>query len=194
MRIPLYLAIAQWALLGALGALVIVLFRQLGKLMSSAAPADELGPPLGGLASPVTYARPGEDTARRLTPGDGQPALVAFVDPTCPSCERLVRTLDQLRAAGELAAARVLLLISDPASYLRISEAFSQTGLEVGRPADRAGLGFYRVSGTPLLVAIDGFGTVRAAGSVISAADVRRYLAACAGQVPEQAHAGSEGK
>ena len=78
----------------------------------------------------------------------------------------------------------MLLLISDPASYLQISEAFSATGLEIGRPVDRAGLDFYRVTGTPLLVAIDGFGTVRAAGSVAGDADVRRYLAACVGQAP----------
>ncbi|HET9896091.1 MAG TPA: hypothetical protein VFQ44_14280 [Streptosporangiaceae bacterium] len=200
MRIPLYLAIAQWMLLGALGLFVIMLFRQLGKLMSAAAPGDEIGPPLGGRASQVTYSRPGDDTVRRLVPGDGRPALVAFVDPTCPSCERLVLTLDQLRTAGELKAARVLLLISDPASYLQISEAFCLTGLEIGRPADRAGLDFYRVTGTPLLVAIDSFGTVRAAGSVTSAADVRRYLAACVGQapvpapVPRQAPASSEGR
>lgn len=183
LRIPLYLAVAQWALLGALGILVVVLFRQLGRLMrASGAGGSELGPPLGSQATSLTYTRPGEQSARRLVPGAGQPALVAFVDPTCPSCEQLVQTLDAMAAGRELAGVRVLLLISDPASYLQISEAFSATALEIGRPADRAGLDFYRVSGTPLLVAVDGAGTVRAAGSVARAPEVRRYLAACTEQ------------
>ena len=184
--IPLYLAVAQWALLGALGILVIVMFRQLGQLLKGNAKAGQLGPPLGSQAVPLSYLRPGETDARTLTPGAGQPALIAFVDPTCPSCEELVLTLDAMRVAGELAAVRVLLLISDPASYLRISGAFQASQLEVGRPTDPAGLAAYRVTGTPLLVAVDAAGTVRAAGSTVSKADVRRYRDACLDHVPTQ--------
>jgi hypothetical protein len=189
LRIPLYLAIAQWALLGALGVLVIVLFRQLGRLLNGTAKAAELGPVTGSLAVPLSYLRPGEETPRRLAPGGGQPALIAFVDPTCPSCEQLVLTLDQLRAAGNLAALRVLLLISDPMSYLQISDAFSATELEVGRPADPAGLEYYRVTGTPLLVAVNAAGTVTAAGSAIRSAEVRRYVQACLGSTQAPATA-----
>lgn len=177
--IPLYLAVAQWALLGALGVLVTVMFRQLGQLMAGNASAGELGPPVGSLAVPLAYLRPGETDVRTLTPGGGQPALIAFVDPTCPSCEELVLTLDAMRAAGDLAAVRVLLLISDPASYLRISEAFRASELDVGRPADRRGLAAYRVSGTPLLVAVDAAGTVTAAGPAFRREEVRRYRDAC---------------
>lgn len=176
--IPLYLVIAQWALLGALGALVVVLFRQLGRLMTGARRAEP-GPPQGSRAASLSYARPGEDGVRRLAPGDGQPLLLAFVDPTCPSCEELVTVLDALRAAGDLDGVRALLLISDPPSYLRISGAFRDTGLEVGRPAERDGLDAYRVSGTPLLVAIDAAGMVRAAGSVVRPAEVRAFAQSC---------------
>jgi hypothetical protein len=181
LRIPLYLAIAQWALLGALGVLVIAAFRQLGRLLNGTATATELGPLIGSRAAGLSYFRPGEQAPRHLVPGTGQPALIAFVDPTCPSCEQLVLTLDQLQAAGDLAAVRVLLLISDPASYLQISEAFSATELEIGRPSDPAGLESYRVTGTPLLVAVDAVGTVTATGSAIRAAEVRRYIQASLG-------------
>jgi hypothetical protein len=181
LRIPLYLAIAQWVLLGALGVLVIVLFRQLGRLLNGTAKAAELGPVVGRRAAGLTYLRPGEQTPRQLIPGAGLPALIAFVDPTCPSCEQLVLTLGQLQAAGDLSGLRVLLLISDPASYLQISEAFSATELEIGRPSDPAGLESYRVTGTPLLVAVDASGTVTATGSAIRAAEVRRYIQASLG-------------
>lgn len=182
--IPLYLAVAQWALLGALGVLVIVMFRQLGRLLAGDAKARELGPPVGSLAVPLSYLRPGEADVCLFTPGGGQPALIAFVDPTCPSCEELVLVLDAMRAAGELAAVRVLLLISDPASYLRISEAFLASELEIGRPADPSGLDAYRATGTPLLVAVDAAGAVAAAGSTIRRAEVRRYRDACTGHSP----------
>jgi hypothetical protein len=178
-EIPLYLAVAQWALLGALGVLVVVMFRQLGHLVKGSASTGELGPPVGSAAAPLAYRRPGEQDIRSLAPGDGQPALVAFVDPTCRSCEELVLTLDAMRDDGELSAVRVLLLISDPASYLRISEAFQRTGLEIGRPADPSGLAAYRVTGTPLLVAVDSAGTVAAAGPTFRRAEVRGYRDAC---------------
>jgi len=184
--IPLYLAVAQWALLGALGVLVILMFRQLGQLLKGNAKAGELGPPVGSLAKPLNYQRPGETEVRTFAPGGDRPALVAFVDPTCPSCEELVLVLDAMRADGELAAVRVLLLISDPASYLRISEAFQVSELEIGRPADPSGLDAYRVSGTPLLVGVDGAGAVAAAGSTVRRAEVRRYRDACLGHPPIQ--------
>src|ERR1700722_4093813 len=179
MHVSLYLAVAQWALLGALGVFLLVLFRQLGHIMQGSGSSAELGPRVGSLAAPLQYRRPAEEQVRRLAPGDGQPTLVAFADPTCPSCEELVTVLGALRTAGELAGLRVLLLISDPASYLRISEAFSATELEVGRPSDPSGLDDYRVSGTPLLVAIDQGGVVRAAGSAMRAAEVRHYCESC---------------
>ncbi len=174
-RIPVYLAIAQWALLGALGVLVIVMFRQLGRLVTGRAHAAPLGPPAGSLAPGLTYARPGEREQRRLTPGGGRPLLLAFVDPTCPSCEDLVGVLGQLRDGGELDGLSVLALISDPPSYLQISEVFLACGLEIGRPVKRSGLDAYRVSATPLLVAIDAAGVVRAAGSVVQADEVRGF-------------------
>jgi hypothetical protein len=194
LRVPLYLVVAQWALLGALGVLVFVLFRSLGRLLAGQSKQTALGPPVGAQAAALAYVRPGEQAARQLKPGGGQPLLIGFVDPTCPSCEELVRVMDAMSAAGDLAGVRVLLLISDPASYLRISAAFSETGLEIGRPSDQAGLSgldAYRVSATPLLVAVDADGIVRAAGSVIRPAQVRQYQQAAL--VPAKGLAGPAG-
>jgi hypothetical protein len=174
-KIPAYLAIAQWALLGALGTLVLVMFRQLGRLTTGQAHAAPLGPATGTFAPALTYARPGEREHRRLSPGGGRPLLLAFVDPTCPSCEDLVGVLGQLRDGGELDGVSVLALISDPPSYLQISPIFQASGLEIGRPVRPSGLGAYRVSATPLLVAVDAAGIVRAAGSVVRADEVREF-------------------
>ncbi len=180
MRIPMYLEIAQWVLLLGLGSLLVVLYRQLGRLLHPRQDTAELGPPVGSKAAPIRYAAVPDGSRERLAPGDGHPALIAFVDPTCPACEQLVDSLGELQAAGELAGRRVLLLISDPPGYLGISPAFKTTSLRIGRPLSAAEVAGYRATATPLLVAVDGRGTVRAAGVASRLPDVRSYAKASA--------------
>src|SRR5271165_1859281 len=181
MRVPLYLEVAQWALLFALGLLVVVLYRQLGRLMGNAAKTADLGPAVGTMATPFRYHQLPDGTIAQFRPGGGQRSLIAFVDPTCPACEQLVTNLSAMAADGELAGARALLLISDPPSYLGISAAFRATTLEIGRPLSAEEVTGYRASGTPLLVAVDGDGYVRAAGVARQAAEIRSFAAAAAG-------------
>ncbi|MGN6792684.1 MAG: hypothetical protein ACTHJW_09885 [Streptosporangiaceae bacterium] len=178
-RVSVYLFGAQWALLGALGLLVVIMYRQLGRLLTGSDKAADLGPEVGAPAAAITYVTMGDQQERRFSPGDDGPALVAFADPTCPSCEQLVAVLGELTSAGELDGIRTLVLMSDPPSYVQISDVFSASELEIGRPARRNGLDSYRVSGTPLLVAIDASGVVRAAGSVIKAAEILAFAQAC---------------
>jgi hypothetical protein len=176
-RIPLYLEIAQWALLFGLGALLLVLYRQLGRLLSTGGGPESPGPAVGIKAAPIRYAGVPSGSPEQFTPGNGQPALLAFVDPTCPACEQLVANLGQLEAGSELDGVRVLLLMSDPPGYLGISAVFQATGLEIGRPIAAAEVGAYHVTGTPLLVAIDSDGVVRAAGATSKLTDVRAHAA-----------------
>ncbi|MGO8961623.1 MAG: hypothetical protein ACLQFR_30260 [Streptosporangiaceae bacterium] len=180
MRVPVYLEIAQWALLFALGLLVVVLYRQLGRLMGNAAKTPDLGPAVGTMATPFRFQTLPDGMTAQFRPGGGQSSLVAFVDPTCPACEQLVTNLGQLAAGGELAGARVLLLISDPPSYLAISAAFRDTALQVGRPLSAQEVTRYRASGTPLLVSIDSEGVVRAAGVARLVPEIRSFAAAAA--------------
>jgi hypothetical protein len=179
-RIPEYLEVAQWALLFALGALVVVLYRQLGRLLSPNRDSATLGPAVGDRATAIRYRRLPDGDAGELVPGNGQPALIAFVDPTCPACERLVSSLGTLTAAGELAGISVLLLISDPPGYLAISAAFQDTRLEIGRPLAAAEVAGYRATATPLLVAVDGTGVVRAAGTASTVPEVQVQAASIA--------------
>ncbi len=184
MRIPVYLAIAQWVVLLGLGVLVTLMFRQLGRHLSLTRGVADLGPPVGTRAAPVELeplARMGEEFVR---PGDGIATLLAFVDPTCPSCEELVANLNGAESDGELAHLRTVLLISEPASYLQISEPFRITTLAVGRMLSQSTLTDYRVTATPLLVAIDGAGVVRAAGPALHRQDVRSFVWASLSPTP----------
>lgn len=183
MRIPVYLEVAQWALLLALGVLVITAYRQLGRVLGRSQTPSDLGPAAGSSPGAISYERitaaGPSGPPRVFEPGEGIPSLVAFVDPTCPSCEQLVTALTQARQDGNLDGMRVLLLTSDPPAYLSISVAFRATMLEIGRPADSADLERYRATATPLLVAIDAAGVVRAAGTAARPAEVRAFVQAC---------------
>jgi hypothetical protein len=185
MKVPLYLAVAQWTLLFAFGLLLIVVFRQLGRMLHKADEAAQLGPAVGSKAASLEYSRFTDDTVQYLAPGDGQPTLLAFVEPTCPSCEKLVLALGTAEHAGELRGLRVLLLMSSPKSYLRVSDAFRATRLECGRILAQASTEAYGATSTPLLVAIDGDGMVRAAAPAVELAEVRTFSRACLLPPPE---------
>jgi hypothetical protein len=179
MKIPLYLAVAQWTLLFAFGLLLIVVYRQLGRALHKNDAAASLGPEVGSKAPSLEYSRFADDTVQYLTPGDGQPTLLAFVEPTCLSCEKLVLALGTAEQAGELSDLRVLLLTSSPKSYLKVSDAFRATRLECGRILAQATTQAYRATSTPLLVAIDRDGVVRAAAPAVQLAEVRTFSRAC---------------
>ncbi len=179
MKIPLYLAVAQWALLLSLGLLVFILYRQLGRVFGQNKPTAEHGPAVGTMAAAFEYKRLRDDSLQYLAPGDGQPTLVAFADPSCQSCDRLVAAMNTVDHAGELTGLRVLLLTSDPPKYLQISAAFRSTRLEIGQIVTRATVHDYQALATPLLVAIDASGVVRSAGAAFEVADVRAFSQAC---------------
>ena len=54
---------------------------------------------------------------------------------------------------------------------------FQATSLEIGRPLATAEVSGYHVTGTPLLVAIDGNGVVRAVGVTSKLTEVRAHAA-----------------
>jgi hypothetical protein len=177
MRIPLYLAIAQWALLLTLGLLVIGAYRQLGRVFSGKRSADALGPAPGSSAKEFEYVRIRDNTTQIFAPAaHDRPALLGFVDPTCPACEDLVENLSAADASGELAGFRMLLVMSDPPAYAEISPAFCSTPIEIGRPPTEAARQAYNASATPLLIAVDKAGVVRAAHPAIERKDIRALI------------------
>jgi hypothetical protein len=178
MRIPVFLAVAQWALLLALCFLVIIMYRQLGRVFGRRTPSTDTGPAVGSKAVPVDYLRLSDEGPGYFAPG-GHPALLAFVEPSCMTCDKLVAALTAADQAGELAGFRVLLLMSDPPRYLRVSESFRATHLEIGRVISRSTVDAYRAVATPLLVAIDTAAVVRAAGPAVESSDVRAYSQSC---------------
>jgi hypothetical protein len=162
MTVPVYLVVVQWVLLFTLAALVLVVYRQLGYVFTKAKePSGPIGPEIGEKATEFEYLQLASGEMRHLTPGHGQPVLLAFVDPTCPACEQVVSILGEVAFKDTFEGVRTLLLMSDPPSYLGASNVFRTTSLEVGHVMDAGILASYRASATPLLVAIDADGFVQ---------------------------------
>lgn len=185
MRIPIYLEIAQWALLLGLGFLVVIMYRQLGHVFGDK-PHEEHGPPVGSAAPPFEYLRVSDRSVLLAEPGREQPTLLAFVNPTCQACDTLVTSFNRAASAGDLSAVRVLLLITDPISYLQISAAFQETPLEIGQVVARTTINAYQASGTPLVVSVDGSGVIRKAGPAVEVNEIRAFVQACLLAPPEK--------
>jgi hypothetical protein len=190
MKIPVYIVIAQWALLFVLGLLVVIIYRQLGRIFvkNSRASDSKHGPAVGSHAASLTYTRISDETLQRLNPGNGEPTLVAFVDPTCPACEDLIAALGRMRETDELAGIRALLLTADPPNYLRISKIFQTTPFEIGHITAHSGVESYNATATPLLVAVDSTGVVRAAGPAGKLEELPSFIRACTMPVNHDAH------
>ena len=143
MRIPLYLEVAQWALLFGLGTLVVVLYRQLGRLLSNdrrPRPARRLAP---GRADPLRRlpeARRPAHAGRRAAGTDRlRRPDVPGVRAACrqPQHTRGRRAGGRPRPAADLR----------PPGYLSISAAFQATRPGDRPPARRGGSGRYRANG-----------------------------------------------
>jgi hypothetical protein len=178
MKVSLYLVIAQWAILFGLGFLLVVLYRQLGRVFGAKEPR-KYGLPPGTLAPAFEYRRVSDGSLQHFAPGNDHPALLAFVNPTCLACDQLVDAMSGAHDQGELNAVRVLLVTSDPVSYIEISDSFKDTPLEIGQVTTRATLNSYQAVATPLIVSIGASGHISASGTTTELAELRNFVHAC---------------
>jgi hypothetical protein len=74
--------------------------------------------------------------------------------------------------------------MSDPPAYAEISPAFCSTEIEIGRPPTEAARDAYNASATPLLIAIDRAGVVRAARPTTARKDIRVLMQAALATTP----------
>jgi hypothetical protein len=181
-QIPLYLAVVQWVVLLSLGLLVLLMYRQLARQMGIGARPQEPGLPTGTRATAFDYVSVPANGARRqarFEPASGRPALVLFADPSCTACdEALIALEDAVRStAGEDLV--VLVVTTEPDTYLAASKAFQTTMLPLARVANDVARS-YRVDVTPFAYGIDRRGVIRASLVPRSARDFEAMARAAA--------------
>ena len=157
-----------WALVLALGVIVVALARQVGVLHERLAPVGALatqpGPAVGEAAPELALADLSGGLVRIGGASDvGERTLLFFLSPTCPVCETLLPTL--LRAAGAEPKLRVLFASDGDVDEHR---TFSR---EHGLPPERYVVSMelgvrFQVAKLPYAVLIDEAGVVRSKGIV----------------------------
>lgn len=185
--VPMPVLIAQWVLLGGLGFLVILMYRQLSYLMQIGRNTSaDAGLALGELAPPFAYepVRVPDAGTRTFEPV-GSPAIVLFADPACPSCERAISALDAVIGRRRPDDLRVLVVTHAPTSMIEDFDAFQNTSLEVGR-AERDVLGHLYQSGvTPIFFGVDAAGVVRGKAVADQEHDIEQLIVAVSADVRE---------
>lgn len=157
-----------WVVVLALGALVLVLTRQIGLLHERLAPvgalATQQGPEVGDPAPELHLADLSGKPVRIGGPEGGERTLLFFLSPTCPVCETLLPTLRRV-VADESPSLRLVLASDGTPEEHRV---FRRThDLEDAHYVLSTELGLrFAVAKLPTAVLIDEHGIVRAKGIV----------------------------
>lgn len=117
-ELPTWIVVMQWSLIIVLAALVWSVYRQLGILLDRNVP-DHLHMALapGTVAPSFEGSLMGRtSSARARVSLVGVPTVLAFVDPHCTSCEEVLQTLKELRAAPPIAVTRYVVATDSSAA------------------------------------------------------------------------------
>lgn len=144
--------VAQWAIIGILGFLMLGLFRQIGMQLPPAVRAAVSGPDVGKKAPGRLVSR----VRSTVMEGSSGPVLVAFVSENCVSCQRLLGNLQSRE--GRVDGTPIVLVAKDPSPAFR--SALLQTGLPTINDTDGELWRECHVTATPLLVRVGEDGRV----------------------------------
>jgi hypothetical protein len=142
----------QWAVIAAVGILLLGMLRQVGLLLPASSRAEPSGPPVGRrLPRPVL----GRLAAEFPSSSGGEETLLAFVTESCTGCQRLLSSLEN---GHEAAHSQLVLVARQPSDGFRRALA----ELPVSRIDDDSGELWKacRVTATPLLVRLGKGGKV----------------------------------
>lgn len=175
--LPEWLVVSQWALLFALGFLIIMMYRQVALLEQlKDRSSDHAGLPIGEKAYSFDYLPVNRSTnaPARFEPR-GSWSLLLFADPSCASCQTALLALESVAPHLALSMQVLVATTSEPA-LIAASDAFRLSSFELGRiPAD-VSTRLYSTAITPFGYLIDPQGVVRAKGIVTDEASLRKLV------------------
>lgn len=163
--LPLWLVVSQWALLFALGFLVITMYRQLGVLLGLKDIGTERdGLPVGEKAPAFAYTivNGNPNTHTHFEP-EGSWSFLVFADPGCASCQDTLLSLEQLASKLEQKM-RVLVLTTATSPQIAISDAFRSSTLSIGLIETQVSDKLYHTHTTPFAYLVDAQGVIRSKG------------------------------
>lgn len=160
--------ILLWAVVIALGIVVIALARQIGILFERVAPMGALitdsGPKIGEASPKFALQALGSGKAVSVGAQTERSLLIFFLSPTCPVCKKLLPVLKSAQKAEKGWLNIVLASDGEAAKHEAFITSHKLDGFPYVLSSD---LGIaYRVSRLPYGVVLDGEGTVRAKGLI----------------------------
>jgi hypothetical protein len=176
--LPVWLFVSQWVLLFALGAFIVLVYRQIGYMMhlKSANTEEQEGLSIGETAPAFDYifANRSETTSSRFEP-KGKWSLLLFADPGCTSCQRVLPSLEYLVAKMRQPLHTLVITGANPVQ-IEVSDTFRMTSLVVGHVNYDVMSKMYRTHVTPFAYIIDTQGNIQAKGVVAEEAALRKIL------------------
>ncbi len=177
--LPLWLVASQWTLLFALGFLVIVMYRQLGFLLSlrdlgterEGLPIGEKAPafgytPLNGSVSP---------SARIAFTPKGIWSFLLFVDPGCAGCRGTLPALEQLIPTFEQGM-RVLVVTTAGPILIDEINVFKTASIDIYHVDKDVPNELYRTRSTPFAYLVDPDGIIQAKGVATDEDEIRKIV------------------
>ena len=160
--------ILLWAVVLALGIVVIALGRQIGILFERVAPMGALmtdaGPKIGEASPKFALQALGSGKPVSIGAPSGRSLLIFFLSPTCPVCKKLLPVLKSAQKAEKGSLDIVLASDGEAPKHEVFIASHKLDGFPYVLSSD---LGMaYRVSRLPYGVMLDGEGTVRAKGLI----------------------------
>jgi len=175
--LPGWLVVSQWALLFALGLLIIMMYRQVALLEQLKDRGSErAGLHPGEKAHSFDYIPVNRITnvLARFEPR-GRWSLLLFADPSCASCQNALLALEKLSPHLPQSLQVLVATTSEPA-LISASDAFKLTSFELGRIPVDVSTRLYNTGVTPFGHLIDPEGVVHAKGIVTDEASLRKLV------------------
>jgi thiol-disulfide isomerase/thioredoxin len=174
-EVPIPVVVAQWALLIGLGSLVYVMYRQLAYLLNLSRDATHDGGPVVGTQAPAfTFRTRTGDIAS--FPIANRPAILAFVNPRCESCEEAVRALEGISESWRRLGIEIIIATDSGDAVFNASPTMSSTPLTLGLVEDGLPFRLYHISMAPFILTIDGEGVVRSRGGAVTKSEIAQVV------------------
>lgn len=179
-EVPVALLVAEWLLLLGLGAMVLLMYRQLAYLLGlsravSGGGGLKVGEQVPGFEYTAASADGGGEERRAFSPQGAQTVLM-FTSPTCGSCQVALRNLEEVTRELRGNGLRVLVVTDAEPQVIQAVEAFRESPIPVARVTDDVPTRLFRTHTTPFLYAIADDGQVRGAQEAVTAEQVREIV------------------
>ena len=176
--VPLWIVTAQWAILAALAAFVLLLYRQLGYFLTLRNEAPGRTGLAVGDAAPNIKGTEIQTFVSVDLPVPAEWTVILFADPFCGNCVDAIQAIErEYVRPSHRAHPHFLIASTSTAARLRASETFLNTSARVVA-VDESVFARYQVTRTPWAVLIGPDSKIHSSGTAADHQSARKLFSA----------------